>query len=543
MLRRYQSLLGKLYAMLDSLAVIIALLIAWLFRFRTPLPQFHALPFLAYMSIMVYAVPAFVAGAALFGLYGTTRNSSRRVLSSQLVKAAFFMVLVIMSVLFFNKQVHYSRTFLIFFVLLSWGISLLFRSILQQMLRVARRRGLNRKYLVFAGATKATGHFLEHIHQHPEFGFAALGYLAVTETPSSDMPAGAAAAYEGVAQGGRAEHASLWDSAGESALAVRASSPVQEEPAPGGLPAGGELAHPALGELACLGTIHELGRILSENIVDHLVLTVPPEESHWLPKLLRIAESHGVHAIFVPDFLGILPSRPRIEEFAGLPIIDPDYTPLDEAVNVMFKRAFDIVFSLCVLVLGSPILLLIALAVRWSSHGPVVYSQVRLGKNRRPFKMYKFRTMRQENVAADKSSRRVTASEVAASAVFEDNEGWTVVADPRRTPVGRFLRSMSLDELPQFWNVLRGDMSVIGPRPERPKFVEQFRGDIPMYMLKHRVRPGITGWAQVNGLRGDTSIEERIQYDLRYIEEWSFVWDLRIVLLTIAKGFRNKNAY
>ncbi len=517
MLRRYQSLLGKLYAILDSLAVIIALLIAWLIRFRTPLPQFHALPFLAYMSIMVYAVPAFVAGAALFGLYGTTRNSSRRVLSSQLVKAAFFMVLVIMSVLFFNKQVHYSRAFLIFFVLLSWGISLLFRSILQQVLRVARKRGLNRKYLVFAGATKATGHFLEHIHQHPEFGFVALGYLAVTEAPFGDMPT--------------------------VGSAVAAGFAAKDAPVPVGRAPERELAHPALRDLACLGTIHELDRILSENIVDHLVLTVPPEESHWLPSLLRIAESHGVHAIFVPDFLGILPSRPRIEEFAGLPIIDPDYTPLDEAVNVMFKRAFDIVFSLCVLVLGSPILLLIALAVRLSSPGPVVYSQVRLGKNRRPFKMYKFRTMWHESGAAGTVSRGGAASEMAASAVFEDTEDWTVAADPRRTPVGRFLRSMSLDELPQFWNVLRGDMSVIGPRPERPKFVEQFRGDIPMYMLKHRVRPGITGWAQVNGLRGDTSIEERIQYDLRYIEEWSFVWDLRIVLLTIAKGFRNKNAY
>lgn len=539
MLRRYQSLLGKLYATLDGIAVILALLAAWLIRFRTPLlPQHHALPFTVYMSILIYAVPSFIAGAALFGLYGTTRNSSWRVLGSQLAKASLFMVLVIMSVLFFDKQVHYSRAVLIFFVGLSWGMSLFARVVLQRALKSARKRGLNRKYLVFVGATKATNRFLDHIHLHPEFGFSALGYIAITERPASALEKSAAS----------------------------------DAPLPESAPRSGPAA-----QLDYLGTVHDLDKILSEHIVDHLVLTVAPDESRWLPQMLRIAESHGVHAIFVPDFLGILPAKPRIEEFAGLPIIDPDYTPLDEAVNVMFKRAFDIVFSACVLVLGSPVLATIALVVRLSSPGPVVYSQERLGKNRRPFKMYKFRTMwlTEEATVADRApdlagmaldgaqdaalslphtfspaesyheAARTTASATAGVGPddYTVDEGWTVANDPRRTPIGKFLRSTSLDELPQFWNVLKGDMSVIGPRPERPQFVEQFREDVPMYMLKHRVRPGITGWAQVNGLRGDTSIEERIQYDLRYIEEWSFLWDLRIVALTVVKGFRDKNAY
>ncbi len=534
MLRRYQSLLGKLYATLDGIVVILALLTAWLIRFRTPLlPQYLALPFSVYMSILIYAIPSFIAGAALFGLYGTTRNSSWRILGSQLAKASMFMVLVIMSVLFFDKQVHYSRAVLIFFVGLSWCMSLFARVVLQRVLRSARKRGLNRKYLVFVGATKATNRFLDHIHLHPEFGFSALGYAAITGCASSKLEEGAAS-----------------------------DAPLPDGPQRSGSAAG----------LPYLGTVHELDKILSEHIVDHLVLTVAPDESHWLPHILRIAESHGVHAIFVPDFLGILPAKPRIEEFAGLPIIDPDYTPLDEAVNVMFKRTFDIVFSTCVLVLGSPILALIALLVRLSSPGPVVYSQERLGKNRRPFRMYKFRTMWLRGGSAAVGSS-VSSSEdapggtqgaalsmpaltalqsfhalavatpSAAQEGYTMHEGWTVANDPRRTPIGKFLRSTSLDELPQFWNVLRGDMSVIGPRPERPQFVEQFRGDVPMYMLKHRVRPGITGWAQVNGLRGDTSIEERIQYDLRYIEEWSFVWDMRIVALTVVKGFRNRNAY
>ena len=195
-----------------------------------------------------------------------------------------------------------------------------------------------------------------------------------------------------------------------------------------------------------------------------------------------------------------------------------------EAGNAFIKRAMDIVGSLLCIVLFSPIMLAAAIAVKLSSPGPLIFKQERVGLHNRPFKMYKFRSM-----TVQKASEEVSK--------------WTTKNDVRVTPVGRFIRKTSIDELPQLFNVLKGDMSLIGPRPERPFFVDKFKEEIPRYMIKHQVRPGMTGWAQVNGLRGDTSIRKRIELDLFYIENWSVSFDIRILFLTVFKGFVNKNAY
>jgi len=190
----------------------------------------------------------------------------------------------------------------------------------------------------------------------------------------------------------------------------------------------------------------------------------------------------------------------------------------------LLKRTFDIVFSIAAIIVTSPIMLIAAIGIKLTSPGPVIFKQERMGLDRRTFIMYKFRTMR---VSDQKTA----------------DTQWTVENDPRRTKFGAFLRRTSIDELPQFFNVLKGDMSVVGPRPERPYFVEQFKDEIPKYMVKHHVRPGITGWAQTNGLRGDTSIRDRINHDLYYLENWSFMFDLKIIILTILRGFVNRNAY
>ena len=189
-----------------------------------------------------------------------------------------------------------------------------------------------------------------------------------------------------------------------------------------------------------------------------------------------------------------------------------------------FKRLFDITISMIGLIITSPILLISAIAIKIESPGPIIFKQERVGLDRKTFSMYKFRSMR---LQTDE----------------EEMDKWTTKNDPRKTWWGNFMRKTSIDELPQFFNVLKGDMSVIGPRPERPFFVDKFKEEIPRYMIKHQVRPGITGWAQVNGLRGDTSIEDRIEHDLYYIENWTFGLDLKIIILTILKGFINKNAY
>lgn len=466
MLRHYQSLLSKLYLVLDAVTVVVALVIAWVIRFKAPfLPHYPGYTFGIYMSILPEALAVFLLSESILGMYGTTRTSRMSSIALAQGKSVIAMLLVIMSILYFTKQVHYSLLVLLLFIVGTWIFGMAGRVIVRLVMRIARKNGFNRKYILLVGMTKATHRFLHHVSMHQDMGYHVLGYLTSQRADELQPPQ----------------------------------------------------------DVACLGSIAQLDDVLREHIIDHLFFTLPSDDSQLILSLMEVAESHGVHAMLVPNFLDILPSRPKFDEFAGLPIVDTRYIPLDDALNTMIKRLFDIVFSILVLTIGSPLLLILALLVRLSSSGPILYKQQRLGRNRRTFTMYKFRTMYPSQ--------------------DEDHPGWTVPQDPRCTTIGQFLRSTSLDELPQFFNVLRGDMSVIGPRPEQPYYVEQFREDVPRYMIKHRVRPGITGWAQVNGLRGDTSISDRIEYDLRYIENWSLTWDLRIVGLTIWKGFRHKNAY
>ena len=491
MLRHYQALLGRLYILLDAAMTVLALLIAWAIRFKTDiLPQQGHLHFSTYISILAVAVPVFLIGSGILGLYGTTRVSRMRRIAFQIFKSDVAMALFIIGLLYYEEQLNYSRAVLGIFVALTFVFVFVGRYVVRLLMEYARSRGFNQKYLLLIGMTNTTQIFLRSLHHQMELGYQVLGYLT-TETDQGSISTSSS------------KMSDLYDIED-----VAVTTELTEN----------------MPTLQCLGSVKDLDKVLNEHIIDHVVMTMTGTDGHVLRHVMATAESHGVHAMLVPDFIEILPSRPRFDEFAGLPIIDTHYTPLDEAINIVIKRAFDIMFSLLVLVIGSPVLLLIAMLVKLSSPGPIIFSQERLGKNRRRFMMYKFRTMYHSDPVGE-------------------NEGWTVPGDPRRTPIGRFLRRTSLDELPQFYNVLRGDMSVIGPRPERPVFAEQFRDDIPRYMIKHRVRPGITGWAQVNGLRGDTSIEDRIEYDLRYIEEWSFGWDLRIVGLTILRGFRDKNAY
>ena len=239
---------------------------------------------------------------------------------------------------------------------------------------------------------------------------------------------------------------------------------------------------------------------------------------------MDLCEKSGVHTKFIPDYNSLIPGKPYMEDLMGLPVINIRYVPLSNTLSALAKRCVDIAGSFFGLILISPLLLVVALLVKATSKGPVIFKQERVGLHNKTFMMYKFRTMRQQQPG-------------------EEKKGWTVKGDPRITRVGAFLRRTSLDELPQLFNVLLGDMSLVGPRPERPQFVEKFREEIPRYMIKHQVRPGMTGWAQINGYRGDTSIRKRIEYDIYYIENWSMAFDIKILFLTFFKGFINENAY
>ena len=277
-------------------------------------------------------------------------------------------------------------------------------------------------------------------------------------------------------------------------------------------------------KIQVLGPTNHLEDFLASNTLDEIAITLSIKEYSNLEQIVAACEKSGVHTKFIPDYNNIIPTIPYMEDLQGLPVIHIRHVPLTGVFNATMKRIVDLAGALFGLIVFSPLMLVTALLIKITSPGPVLFSQERIGLHNRPFKMYKFRSMEVQDPGRERSQ-------------------WTTPHDPRVTPVGRFIRKTSIDEMPQFFNVLIGDMSLVGPRPERPLFVEKFKEEIPRYMIKHQVRPGLTGWAQVNGYRGDTSITKRIEHDLYYIENWSLGFDFKIMFLTVFKGFINKNAY
>ena len=273
-----------------------------------------------------------------------------------------------------------------------------------------------------------------------------------------------------------------------------------------------------------LGRIANLNIILPENRLDEIAITLGLSEYYRLEEIVALCEKSGVHTKFIPDYNKIIPTKPYTEDILGLPVINIRYVPLNNTFNALVKRAMDIAGSIVGIIVTSPLMLLMCVIIKLTSPGPLIYKQERVGLHNQTFRMYKFRSMEVQPES-------------------EEKKAWTVKNDPRVTPIGKFMRHTSIDELPQLFNILKGNMSLVGPRPERPFFVEKFREEIPRYMVKHQVRPGLTGWAQVNGYRGDTSIRKRIEYDLYYIENWSIGLDIKIIFLTFFKGFISKNAY
>jgi Undecaprenyl-phosphate glucose phosphotransferase len=275
--------------------------------------------------------------------------------------------------------------------------------------------------------------------------------------------------------------------------------------------------------LPLLGTVEEAPEIAAREGIDHLYVALPPEQHVSMLQLIESTSREFVDVKVVPDLLQVIALRARLEDLDGVPVININDVPL-QGFNSIVKRTIDIILSAVALVVLTIPLAIVALLVRITSRGPVFYYQERMGLDGKSITIVKFRSM-------------FDGAEAGTGPV------WARQNDPRVTPFGRFLRRSNLDEMPQLWNVLRGDMSIVGPRPERPHFVEQFKHKIPQYMLRHKVKAGLTGWAQVHGWRGNTSIEKRIEYDLYYIENWSVSLDLKIMWLTLLRGFFHKHAY
>ena len=469
MIKDNQKYFNGLHVFLDAVAIAGSYILAWYLKFAGPFitEGAGALPMGFYMSALYFLVPGYLSLYYWFKLYTPKRSQTLEkeivdVLKVNTIGVAFFLMAI---TAFKLGDGNFSRILLLLFYIINVAITLLFRIILRSTLRYFRKKGYNLKHILLVGYSRAAEEYINRINANPQWGYVVRGIL------DNHVPAGTQ--YKGV---------------------------------------------------KVIGTIENLEVVLPLSHLDEIAVTLALSDYDILEQIVSLCEKSGVHTKFIPDYNSLIPNKPYTEDLNGLPVINIRYVPLTNTINKMAKRLVDIVGSACGLILLAPLFLILAILVKTSSKGPIIFKQERVGRHNKKFNMYKFRTMRVQTEG-------------------EERKGWTVKDDPRVTRIGAIMRKTSLDELPQLWNIFVGDMSIVGPRPERPQFVEKFKEEIPRYMIKHQVRPGLTGWAQVNGYRGDTSIRRRIECDLYYIENWSMILDIKIMFMTLFKGFVNENAY
>ena len=451
MIKENQRLLNQLHVLSDGILVFLSMLLAYWVRFYL----FHGIegiPFSWYAILGCGAVVLCLVSFAVAGLYASYRTIRFHREASRFLLVNALDTLILIASLFVLRLDNMSRWTLVFFFLISSTILLGKRAVLRLVLRHYRRMGYNLKHVVLAGRGGVAESYLARIQSDQNLGYQVDGYVSDVGT---------------------------WDA------------------------------------LPWLGAYAQMKEALATFSPDEVIIALPPEDMHKIPGIIAACEKTGTKASVIPFYAPYMPSNPQVDNIDGLPVINLRRIPLDNLGNAFMKRTMVIVGALALITLTSPLMLFAAVGVKLSSPGPVLFKQERVGKDKKPFSMYKFRSMRI-------NTRQQT--------------GWSTDVDDRKTKFGSLIRKCSIDELPQFFNVLKGDMSLVGPRPEVPFYVDQFKEEIPRYMVKHQVRPGITGWAQVNGFRGDTSIRGRIEHDLYYIENWNPLFDIRILLMTVFKA-------
>lgn len=389
----------------------------------------------------------------MVGLYDDTRLRGIARKSSIIVMVNAGALLTFEAVLYTFRLENFSRMVIGLFYLFATGLMIFKRMVKRWYDRAQRRKGRGLRHILLVGGGAAAAQYLRALEHNPYYGFRVDGYLCDRQEPAF---------------------------------------PVEY-----------------------LGKYNQLAACMQRGGIDEVVVALEAWELALLPKTIAACDREGIRITMVPFYNDYLPARPTIDVLDECKLINVRQTPFDNIVNAAVKRAMDIVGSLVLIVLTSPVMLAVAIGVKASSPGPVIFKQERVGLNKRPFMMYKFRSMRVND---------------------GQDTAWSTDADPRKTRFGSFIRKFSLDELPQFFNVLKGDMSLVGPRPEIPYHVEHFKTEIPRYLVRQQVRPGVTGWAQINGLRGDTDIAERIRYDIWYIENWTVALDIKILFRTVFGG-------
>ena len=460
MIKGNQKYFNRLHVLLDALIIAASYGLSWVIKFYD-----DSVTMMNHMYIigLLCIIPMYLILYAVFNVYSPKRVQTMKEEIGNIVKSNTMGLVIFIMALYMLHQPHFSRQMMFIFYVINNVAEIIFRNCIRWVLRKIRNRGFNQKHILLVGYSRAAEGYIDRIKTNPQWGYHIMGIL--------DDKVAVGTKYRGE---------------------------------------------------QVIGKIKLLQNLLSENELDEIAITLGIAEYSKLEDIVAICEKSGVHTKFIPDYNNFIPTRPYTEDLLGLPVINIRRVPLNGGFNKFVKRVSDIVGSFLLIILFSPVMLAVALAVRFSSKGPVIYKQERVGLHNRNFVMYKFRSMKIERC---------------------EELHFTTQNDDRTTRIGRFIRRCSLDELPQLFNVLKGDMSLVGPRPERPEFVEKFREQIPRYMIKHQVRPGMTGWAQINGYRGNTSIRKRIEYDLYYIENWTFWFDIVILFQTIFKGFVNKNAF
>lgn len=458
MIRENQKILNFINVISDGLILLLALPIAFWLRFYVLPGGIINIKLVEYLLLdfILMLVHIFIYSA--WGLYASLRRAPLKKELFRIWATGLLCTSLLLSYLFLTHEVHYSRITLAIYFALGAGAVSAKRVAMRLILRHLRSKGYNQKFVLLLGRGENAKKYLSVIRSHPQLGYTVLGYVA--------------------------------------------AAPMEGDSAP-----------------EYLGTFEQLEAILENHRPDEVISAVEAEEHHRTPRIVEICNKAGIKLSLIPFYAGYMSANMEFDTIGGIPLMNIRKVPLDNVGYAFFKRLMDIVGSALLIILTSPIMLACAIGVRLSSPGPIIFKQERIGRHNKPFRMYKFRSM------------RVNDSETT---------GWSTNKDNRKTPFGAFIRKYSLDEFPQFFNVLKGDMSLVGPRPELPHFVNKFREEIPLYMVKHQVRPGITGWAQVNDLRGDTSIADRIEYDIHYIETWTPGLDIKILLMTVFKGkFKN----
>lgn len=453
MIKENQQLFNRLHVLTDALILYLSLPAAFWVRFYVFKGGIISVPLSSYLVLGVFLTLIQLFTYAAAGLYTSFRRTRlRKELSSLWLSSGLIMALLL-SFLFVQHYIDYSRWALAVYFFLSVGLLSGKRIVLRKTLRLFRQKGYNQKHVLLLGSGQMARSYLEKVRREKELGYHPIGYVAAQRSKELD--------------------------------------------------------------LKYLGGFEALETLLDRYRPDEVVSAIEPEDYQRTPQIIAACEKTGTKLSIIPFYAPYMSSNPCFDDLDGIPMVNIRHIPLDNWANAFSKRAMDIIGSLLLILVTAPVMLVCAIGVKLSSPGPIIFKQKRIGRNKKPFYMYKFRSMR---VNTGQDTR------------------WSLDRDERKTKFGAFLRKCSLDELPQFFNVLKGEMSLVGPRPELPFFVEQFKEDVPLYMVKHQVRPGITGWAQVNGLRGDTSIKARVEHDIYYIEHWSLMFDIEILLTTVFKG-------